>query len=208
MYLREHDVTSEPDGIFGGRLSGPDEAEDTRIKLQAKLAEISCLGRIENCIIEFIFNLRHPERRRTPLPPLKSASAGERLLIQERMHIRDVVRSWLQAEIRGLQFDAKKTNEMFCRSITTDLQDLESALRCLSDPKKCNMGQDDIVRYRGWVGRLVGDLTVPFKIFSTIGCTAPDLSSTETKVQNMMWPKDQAMQDQRSKLIEAIRKAR
>jgi hypothetical protein len=54
---------------------------------------------------------------------------------------------------------------------------------------------------------MVGDLKVSFELYSAMGCTTPDLSSAKARVEKMPWPKDQAMQDQRTKLLQAIQRA-
>ena len=69
-------------------------------------------------ITNFIFDLRHPERRRAPLPPLKSASTKEKLLIQEWARIRDnIVLPWIQRQRRGEQIEVAAKKRMLCGSI-------------------------------------------------------------------------------------------
>jgi len=72
------------------------------------------LPKIEDCIANFIFDLRHPERPRGKrLPPFKSASPKDKQLIEQWRDIRDNhVRPWLETEAREMEFQAEKAREV------------------------------------------------------------------------------------------------
>ena len=205
MYLKETQATPRRTSIFfTGGLSAPDEAEDELGRFQARLGAAECLGKIANCITNSIFDLRHPERRRAPLPPFKSASTKEKLLIQEWVRIRDnVVLPWIQRQRRSEQIEVAAEKRRLCEFILGDLQDLESFVTELSNPTKAT----DVDLLRRAIGRRVDLLKVSFELYSAMGCTTPELSSAKARVEKMPWPKDQAMQDQRTKLLQAIQGA-
>jgi hypothetical protein len=212
MYLKETQATPRRTSIFfTGGLSAPDEAEDELGRVQARLGAAECLGKIAICITNFIFDLRHPERRRAPLPPFKSASTKEKLLIQEWVRIRDnVVLPWIQRQRRSEQIEVAADKRTLCESILGNLQELESWVTIVSDPTRITPPSDrakEVEMLKRAIGRMVGDLKVSFELYSAMGCTTPDLSSAKARVEKMPWPKDQAMQDQRTKLLQAIQRA-
>jgi hypothetical protein len=56
MYVKKRKWAANDSIFFTGGLSAPDEAEDELGRVQAQLGAAECLGKIANCITNFIFD--------------------------------------------------------------------------------------------------------------------------------------------------------
>jgi hypothetical protein len=171
-------------------------------KIIPKIKEIATP--LEHCLTNIIFFRRHPDRRGTKLPRRDLATTAEKRLIAEWGTIlNDIVRPTVSGYIKGLVIDLNRKREDTCRVV--ELTELSDFLAVLGDPKA---DQSTIDLHRRAVQRVVNDLSIFAEAYAELRCGPPaSLKAMEQQVEQLPWPKDQLMQNQRRSLLAALRKA-
>jgi hypothetical protein len=181
-------------------------------KIIPKIKEIATP--LEHCLTNIIFFRRHPDRRGTKLPRRDLATTAEKRLIPEWGSILDdIVRPSVSRYINGLVFDLNRQRKDTCRLV--ELTDLSNFLTFLGNPVEKQMdgslvkaNQSTIDQFRRAVQRVVNDLSIFAVAYAELRCGPPaSLKAMEQQVEQLPWPKDLLMQDQRRSLLAALRKA-